>query len=76
MTTHIKQTHTDSLLEQVVHTGMGMLTTFLFLYLFFPEIPVITSGIGTIAVTAVKFVIHYSIRRYFTAKRRNLPREQ
>lgn len=68
---HIPQSHTDTFLEQVAHTIAGMLTTFVFLVIFFPGVPFTTTGIGAIVVTAIKFAVHYYIRRWFAQKPRS-----
>ena len=66
MRQRIEQSHTNTILELTCHVVAGMIVTFLILIFFFPELPFKASLNATITVTAVKFVVNYFIRRYFT----------
>ncbi len=66
MRKRIEQSQTNTVLELLSHVAAGMMVTFLILFVFFPELPLRDSINATVTVTAVKFVVNYFIRRYFT----------
>lgn len=65
---HVSQPHAHSILEVIVHMVVGFLITMLVLYIAFPEIPLLTNLHAAGAVTLIKFVANYFIRRYFTGR--------
>lgn len=66
---HITQSHIHTAAEIIAHIVVGFIVTMGVLALMLPETSMTDNAQVVVAVTGVKFIANYFIRRYFTGMR-------
>ena len=66
----------ETILEIILHVVLGLIVTVCVLILAFPETKFMSSVNVAVTVTAVKILVNYGIRRYFTRKPRGKVRSK